>query len=74
MIIIMSYENFRSVIYRAIERNTGMNPQDFIDMPLDKQRRYMEKRAGRRMTISGVGLDNLLSREQVNRMVDEALV
>ena len=50
-------DEFRRVLYESIARNTGIPPQQFIDMPLDEKRKYMEKRSGQKMNLVFLGID-----------------
>ncbi|MAG37960.1 hypothetical protein CMI45_01050 [Candidatus Pacearchaeota archaeon] len=71
----MSYEDFRRAIYEVIEDRTGMNPHVFVDLPIDEQRKHMERRTGKPMQFTGVDSGmKVLSHSEVEAMLDKALL
>ncbi len=64
----------KSEFERAIERQTGLTVEQIKEMPLGDMRKLREKQFGRPMQIIGSTLMRLLSKQDVEKLVDEALL
>ena len=66
------YNQLIQTIKRAIRKKIGMPVEDYLALPIDEQRRYIERRKGRPMRTAQ-GIDRLLTEDEINRILDEAL-
>lgn len=58
---------------QALERATGRTIQDLRDTPIDVARARIEKQHGKPMTVVQGERLNVLTAQQINDLVDEAL-
>jgi len=71
----MSYEDFRKVVVSGISRRLDISEreaEDFLELPISEQRRYVKDRTGKPMRVRVEGIV-LLSGEDIDRQLDEAL-